>query len=158
MARGRKPGINVVVPMKEAGESGHNLQERAIARANQLRPEGLNDQVRWVYDRLAPALCHPSKDRLNEVTVFMFVQLCRAIVRYEKLELILEERGESYAPGKGRNGNQRRATPEAAQINVVWGQIRQAANDFGMTPVAERALGAQGQLGFSFGGDDDDFT
>lgn len=158
MARGRKPGINVVVPMKETSDSGYNLQERAFARAAQLRPEGMLDEVRWVYDRLAPALCHPTKDRLNEVTVFMFVQLCRAIVRYEKLELILSERGESYAPGKGRNGDQRRATPEAAQINVVWGQIRQLANDFGMTPVAERSLGAAGQMGFAFGDQDDDFT
>lgn len=159
MARGRKPGVGVVVPMKDDDEVGHNLQARAIQRAAQLRPEGLRFEVRTIYDRLAPPLCHPSKDRLNEVTVFMFVQLCRAIARYEKLELILEERGESYSPGKGRNGDQRRATPEAATLNVVWGQIRQAANDFGMTPVAERSLQG-GQLGFNFGdgGHNDDFT
>lgn len=158
MARGRKPGIGMVVPMREGADSGHNLQERAIARAAALRPEGLQPEVRWVYDRIAPALCHPSKDRLNEVNVFMFIQLCKAIVRYERLEAALEEIGESYCPGGGRNGKQRRPTPEAAQINVVWGQIRQAANDFGMTPVAERSLQAAGQLGFNFGGEDDDFT
>lgn len=159
MARGRKPSVGVVVPMKDEVDSGHNLQARAIQRAAQLRPEGLSFEVRTIYDRLAPPLCHPSKDRLSEVTVFMFVQLCRSIARFEKLELILEEAGESYAPGKGRNGDQRRATPEAAQINVVWGQIRQLANDFGMTPVAERSLQGS-QLGFNFGGggNSDDFT
>lgn len=158
MARGRKPDIGVVVPMKEDGDTGHNILARAIARASQLRPEGLSFEVRTVYDRLAPPLCHPSKDRLNEVTVFMFVQLCRSIVRYEKLELVLDEQGESYSPGKGRNGDQRRATPEAAQINVVWGQVRQLANDFGMTPAAERALGGGGQIAFNFGDNDGDFT
>ncbi|SMO63961.1 P27 family phage terminase small subunit [Paracoccus laeviglucosivorans] len=157
MARGRKPAESVVVPMKD-GESGHNLQARALAKAAQLRPEGLLDEVRWVYDRLAPPLCHPTKDRLNEANVFMFVQLCRSVVRYERYTVLLEEEGETYT-AKTRNGTQQKSRPEVAQLNETWRQIRALASDFGMTPAAERALGGSGQMGFNFGGDnDDDFT
>ncbi|WP_353429272.1 P27 family phage terminase small subunit [Paracoccus denitrificans] len=157
MARGRRPAESAVIPMREDGDAGHNLQARAIARAAQLRPEGLLDKERWVYDRLAPPLCHPTKDRLNEVNIFMFVQLCRSVVRYEDYQLLLAELGETYT-AKTRNGDQIKSRPEVAQLNETWRQIRALASDFGMTPAAERALGAQGQLGFSFGEGDDDFT
>ncbi|MCJ8139504.1 P27 family phage terminase small subunit [Falsirhodobacter halotolerans] len=159
MARGRRPNESSVVPLKDDGVSGHNLQERAHAKAAQLRPEGMIDKVRWVYDRLAPPLCHPTKDRLNEVNIFMFVQLCRSVVRYEEYIVLLEELGETYL-SKGRAGDQLKSRPEVAQLNETWRQIRALASDFGMTPAAERALGASAQLGFRFGeGDSDgDFT
>jgi P27 family predicted phage terminase small subunit len=155
--KGRKPAQDVVVPLTSAGDAGFNLQERALARSAQLRPEGLVDAVRWVYDRLAPPLCHPTKDRLNEVNVFMFVQLCRSIARYEYYTVQLEELGETYV-SKGRAGDQIKARPEVAQLNETWRQIRALGSDFGMTPAAERGLKATGQLGFSFGDGVDDFT
>ena len=157
MARGRRPAESAVVPMREDGDGGHNLQARALARAAQLRPEGMLDEERWIYDRLAPALCHPTKDRLNEVNVFMFLQLCRSILRYEKYAVLLKELGETYT-SKTRNGDQIKSRPEIAQLNETWRQIRALGSDFGMTPAAERSLGAGGQLGFSFGDHDDDFT
>ncbi|MCL4065332.1 P27 family phage terminase small subunit [Pseudomonas sp. GX19020] len=158
MARGRRPAESAVIPMRGDGAEGHNLQERALARAAQLRPEGLVDKVRWIYDRLAPALCHPTKDRLNEVNVFMFIQLCRSIERYEAYTVLIEEVGETYV-SEGRHGEQIKARPEVAQLNETWRQIRALASDFGMTPAAERALGASGQLGFNFPGEGDgDFT
>lgn len=157
MAKGRRPAESHVIPMRDDGDAGHNLQARAIARAAQLRPEGLLDEERWVYDRLAPPLCHPTKDRLNEINIFMFVQLVRSIVRYEHYSVLLKELGETYS-AETRNGMQIKSRPEVAQLNETWRQIRALASDFGMTPAAERALGAQGQLGFSFGNDDDDFT
>jgi phage terminase small subunit len=159
MARGRRPGESAVVPMKSDAQNGFNLQERALARAAALRPEGLVDKVRWIYDRLAPPLCHPTKDRLNEVNVFMFVQLCRTIERYEGYIVLLDEMGETYV-SEGRQGKQVKARPEIAQLNETWRQIRALANDFGMTPAGERSLGATGQLGFNFPGGEgaNDFT
>lgn len=158
MARGRKPAESLVVPLREDGSAGINLQERAFARAAELRPEGLVDQVRWVYDRLAPPLCHPTKNRLNEINVVMFIQLCRSIVRYEGYTTLLEELGETYSV-KSRNGNQWKSRPEVAQLNETWRQIRALASDFGMTPAAERGLSAPaGQLPFNFGEGADDFT
>lgn len=143
--------------MKDDGAGGHNLQERALARAAQLRPEGLLDQVRWIYDRIAPALCHPTKDRLNEVNVFMFVQLCDSVARYNAYKVLIAELGETYV-SEGRQGKQIKTRPEVAQLNETWRQIRALASDFGMTPAAERSLGAPGQLGFRFGDGDDDFS
>lgn len=158
MGRGRKPAQSHVIPMREDRDAGHNLQARALTRAAQLRPEGLLEEERWVYDRLAPPLCHPTKDRLNEINIFMFLQLIRSVVRYERYYLLLKELGETYEVSS-RNGKQVKSRPEVAQLNETWRQIRALASDFGMTPAAERALGDQGQIGFSFGGDhDDDFT
>ena len=37
-----------------------------------------------------------------------------------------------------------------AQLNETFRQIRGLANDFGMTPAAERGLSGAGQMGFSF--------
>lgn len=155
--KGRRPKDSSVVPMREDGTGGQNLEARALARAAELRPEGLLDKVRWVYDRLAPPLCHPTKNRLNEINVFMFVQLCRSVVRYEEYTTLIEELGETYQ-AKTRNGLQIKSRPEVAQLNETWRQVRALAGDFGMTPAAERAMGNQGQLGFSFPEGDDDFT
>lgn len=157
MAKGRRPAESVVVPMKGETAEGHNLEARALAKAQALRPEGLLDEVRWIYDRLAPPLCHPTKDRLNEINVFMFVQLCRSVARYEAYTVLLAELGETYT-SVGRAGSQLKSRPEVAQLNECWRQIRALASDFGMTPAAERSLGVSGQLPFDFGGGDDDFT
>ena len=157
MARGRRPAESHVIPMRDDGDAGHNLQARAIARAGQLPPGGLLGEERWAYARLAPPPCHPTKDRLNEINIFMFLQLVRSIVRYEHYSVLLKELGETYS-AETRNGMQIKSRPEVAQLNETWRQIRALASDFGMTPAAERALGAQGQLGFTFGNDDDDFT
>lgn len=154
MAKGRRAAESAVVPLRDGGESGFNLHERALARAAQLRPEGLVDAVRWVYDRLAPALCHPTKDRLNEVNVFMFIQLCRAVVRHEQYITLIDELGETYHT-KTRNGDQMKSRPEVAQLNETWRQIRALASDFGMTPAAERSIKSNGQMAFDLEGEND---
>ena len=155
--KGRKPAESSVVPMRDDGAVGHNLAERAFARASELRPEGLLDAELWVYNRLAPPLCHPTKDRLNEVNIYMFLQLVRSIVRYEGYMVTLAELGETYVVAS-RNGNQQKSRPEVAQLNETWRQIRALASDFGMTPAAERAVKSGPQIGFDFGEGANDFT
>ncbi|WP_255731651.1 P27 family phage terminase small subunit [Phaeobacter sp. B1627] len=81
--------------------------------------------------------------------VFMFKQLCKAVLRFERLELELEELSEIYESDT-RNGKQIKSRPEVAQYNETFRQIRGLANDFGMTPAAERGLSGGGQLGFNF--------
>ncbi|MFP3385757.1 hypothetical protein [Tritonibacter sp. SIMBA_163] len=39
------------------------------------------------FDRLALPLCHPTVDRLKPSNVMMFKQLCKAVLRFERLEL-----------------------------------------------------------------------
>ncbi|MDE4098959.1 P27 family phage terminase small subunit [Phaeobacter gallaeciensis] len=147
--RGRKPTEEKVVPLAEDGAQLHNLEERARVRLDEIRPEGLTGQLRWTFDRLALPLCHPTVDRLKPSNVFMFRQLCAAVVRHDRLTLELEELGETYE-SQTRNGKQIKARPEVAQLNETFRQIRALANDFGMTPAAERGLSSGGQMGFSF--------
>lgn len=147
--RGRKPTEEKVVPLTDDGGQLHNLDERARSRLEELRPEGLTGELRWTFDRLALPLCHPTVDRLKPHNVFMFRQLCAAVVRHERLTLELEETGETYE-SETRNGKQLKARPEVAQLNETFRQIRALANDFGMTPAAERGLSGGGQMGFSF--------
>ncbi|MFC4214147.1 P27 family phage terminase small subunit [Pseudophaeobacter arcticus] len=149
MARGRKPTEEKVVPLTDEGVQPHNLQERARARLEELRPEGLTGQLRWTFDRLALPLCHPTVDRLKPQHLQPFLQLCKAVVRHDRIELELEELGETYV-SQTRNGTQIKARPEVAQLNETFRQIRGLANDFGMTPAAERGLSGGGQMGFDF--------
>lgn len=152
MARGRNPEHEVVVPMSEDGAQLHNLDERAKMRLEELRPEGMPDQLRWVFDRLALPLCHPTVNRLSPVNVFMFMQLCRAVVRHERLILELEDLTEIYE-SKGRQGVQIKSRPEVAQLNETFRQIRGLAGEFGMTPSTERSVTGGKQMGFDFGGE-----
>ena len=147
--KGRKPAEEKVVPLTEDGGSLHNLEERAKARLEEIRPEGLTGQLRWTFDRMALPLCHPTVDRLNRTNAFMFKQLCKAVLRFERLELELEELTEIYE-SQTRNGKQIKSRPEVAQYNETFRQIRGLANDFGMTPAAERGLSGGGQMGFNF--------
>lgn len=147
--RGRKPTEEKVVPLSEDGAQIHNLDARARARLEELRPEGITGELRWTFDRLALPLCHPTVDRLKAHNVFMLRQLSAAVVRHERLTLELEELGETYE-SETRNGKQIKARPEVAQLNETFRQIRALANDFGMTPAAERGLSGGGQLGFQF--------
>ena len=149
MARGRNPEQEVVVPMTEDGVQLHNLDERAKMRLEELRPEGMPDQLRWMFDRMALPLCHPTVDRLTPVNGFMFMQLCRAIVRHERLILELDELTEIYE-SHGRQGVQIKSRPEVAQLNETFRQIRGLAGEFGMTPSTERSVTGGKQLGFKF--------
>jgi len=149
MARGRKAENETVIPMAEDGASGHNLEARARARLEELRPEGMADTLRWTFDRLALPLCHPTVNRLTPVNIFMFSQLARAVLRHERLTLDLDEQGETYT-SKTRNGTQIKARPEVAQLNETFRQIRGLAGEFGMTPSTERGLSTAGQMPFDF--------
>lgn len=155
MARGRKPGgEGAVVPMREEGAPGHNLAARAHTRMLELEPEGLDVAHLATYRRLALPLTHPTRDRLHEGNVFMFLQLVRSVVRHERALLVIEDAGETYTT-KTRDGEQQKTRPEVAQVNETWRQIRSLAGEFGMTPSTERALSSSGQLPFQFPGEGD---
>ncbi|UWR61376.1 P27 family phage terminase small subunit [Phaeobacter inhibens] len=147
--RGRRPAEEKVVALAEEGVPLHNLEERARMRLEEIRPEGLTGELRWTFDRLALPLCHPTVDRLKPSNVFMFKQLCKAVLRFERLELELEEKTEIYE-SETRNGNQIKSRPEVAQYNQAFRDVRSLANDFGMTPAAERGLSGAVQMGFNF--------
>ncbi|PXW82688.1 phage terminase small subunit [Ruegeria sp. P4] len=142
--RGRRPAEEKVVALVEEGAPPHNLEERARMRLEEIRPEGLTGELRWTFDRLALPLCHPTVDRLKPSNVMMFKQLCKAVLRFERLEL--EETGETY-DSETRNRVQIKARPEVAQLNETFRQIRGLTNDFGMTPAVERGLSGAARWG-----------
>ena len=144
--KGRKPSADNVVPLTSEEGKGANFEERARARAAELKPEGLSFTVSAIWDRLAPVLCDPRKNRLNETNAYMFEQLCWTIDRHERLRVDISDNGETYE-SMTRNGKQFKSRPEVGQLNETWRQIRQLASDFGMTPAAERGLQGNGQLG-----------
>lgn len=154
--KGRKPSSENVVPLTDNPEAkGANLEARAAQTARELKPEGLPWSVSVIWDRIAPPLCDPRKNRLNKSNVYMFEQLCWTIERHERLRVKLET-GETYE-SETRNGVQQKNLPEVSQYNETWRQIRSLASDFGMTPASERGLQASGQMGFSFDDDGGDF-
>lgn len=152
--KGRKPNNENVVPLT-GDRPAANFDAFAAQRSRELRPDDLPFDVQAIWDRLAPALCHPTRDRLNEGNVFVFEQLCWITSRYERLRLDVRENGETYTT-ETRNGDQQKARPEVGQLNETFRQIMTIARDFGMTPAAERGLKSTGQLGFGFGEDDFD--
>lgn len=154
--KGRKPNSDNVVPLTDEQAKGANFEARAKQRARELKPEGLPMTVSFIWDRLAPPLCDPRKNRLNEGNVFMFEQLCWTVERHEKLRVDVSDNGETYE-SETRNGKQFKSRPEVGQLNETWRQIRALASDFGMTPVAERSLQGSGQMGFDFDDAGDDF-
>jgi P27 family predicted phage terminase small subunit len=153
--KGRKPSGENVVPLTEGETKGVNFEARASQRAAELKPEGLSFTIAAIWDRIAPPLCDPRKNRINETNVYMFEQLCWTIDRHERLRVMLGD-GETYET-ETRNGKQMKSLPEVSQFNETWRQIRALASDFGMTPSAERGLQGSGQMGFDFDGDDGDF-
>ncbi len=151
--KGRKPASQNVVPLKDDVDRG-DFEEYARSRAKELKPRGMPQDVQRVWDAIAPPLSHPTRNRLNEVTAFMLSQLCFAIARHQELRKDLAENGETYVT-ETRNGKQEKSRPEVAQLNETFRQIRGLANEFGMTPAAERGLNNQNQMAFNFPGEDD---
>ncbi len=154
--RGRKPDQDNVVPLT-GDQSRGNFDGYAASVANGLRPPGLEDDVRQVYDRIAPLLCHPTVVRLKPHMVDTFVLMCRMWCRFETIRKLLAdpEVGETYE-SETRNGVQLKSRPEVAQMNEAFRNFLTLARDFGLTPAAERGIknAAQGQLPFEEG----DFT
>lgn len=151
--KGRKPSNENVVPLT-GDKRVVNFDALAASKARELRPDDLPFEVRAIWDRHAPPLCHPTRARLHEGNAYMFEHLCWTIARHERLRLDVREGGETYETDT-RNGKQQKARPEVAQLNETWRQIRSLASDFGMTPASERALRGNGQMSFDLGADDD---
>lgn len=152
--RGRKPESTNVVPLK-GGDDSARFDASAKAKARKLKPRGLDRVVAKVWDRLAPAVCHPTVDRLKPHLVEAFRMLCEAVAEYEAYREALSS-GETYAV-ETRNGLQLKNKPEVGQRNEAFRRALTLLRDFGLTPAAERGIAAnQPQGAFDF--DEDDFA
>lgn len=164
--RGRKPESTNVVPLK-GGDDTARFDASARAKARKLKPRGLDRAVSRIWDRLAPAVAHPTIDRLKPHMVESFRMLCEAVAEYEAYRAILA-RPEIYADGRvlppsetyeveTRNGRQIKSKPEVAQRNEAFRRVLTLLRDFGLTPAAERGVVAAASQG-AFDFDEEDFA
>lgn len=164
--RGRKPESTNVVPLKGADDSAR-FDASARSKAKKLKPRGMSPEVSKVWNRLAPAVCHPTVDRLKPHLVEAFKMLCEAVAEYEAYRAILAAptvgadgeilpASETYASAT-RNGLQLKSKPEVGQRNEAFRRALTMLRDFGLTPAAERGVKAAGEQG-AFDFDEDDFA
>ena len=139
MARGRKPDLENVVPMKATDGLTH--EERAERDAAALKPCDLTEYEAQIWDRIAPQLAQ--QGRLKPYYVDTVAEYCRALIRMRALRSTLQEEGETYSVS-GRNGTQYKSRPEVAQLNETWRQWRNLTAALGLSPTDERGL-AEGQ-------------
>lgn len=110
-----------------------------------------------MWDRLAPAVCHPLVARLKPHMTASFVLMCEALVQYETYVADLKVIGEVYE-STTRNGVQFKARPEVAQRNDAFRRFLTIARDFGLTPASERGIQTAGNQGNLFDAGDGDFA
>ncbi len=144
MARGRKPDLKNVIPMKS--DDGLSLQERAERAAADLKPlEELTEEEGRVWDRLAPELY--KEGRLKGLFVDELAEYCRVYEEIKRIRAFLAENGGSYRPGEGRNGNLIKRRPEIQDLKEAIDNWKWHVGRLGLSPMDERGLIAgQGNL------------
>lgn len=146
MSGGRPETPRSVIPFKADSEADERVIERhnetARKRAKSMKPPGMSAEASKVWDREAPLLAHPTINRLARHHADQFALYCEALARYNRLRRLLSRRGvgESYSPGKGRNGEVLRTRPEVAQMNIAFDQAVKLGAYFGKTPYTERHI------------------
>lgn len=135
MAKGRKPNLQNVIPMK-----GDIQKEIPPA------PDFLCELGRQVWDELAPELV--SKGRLELLYKYQFGSYCAAVANFIQATNTLAMEGLFYETGKGRNGNQKRKHPALTLQENATSAMRRDAALFGLSPVDAARLesGGQGDL------------
>jgi P27 family predicted phage terminase small subunit len=168
--RGRKPNLKLVTPLTD-GEGPTPEQEREVAIQrviDDLRPRGLDPQLRKEWERVARILADPVVDRLKPRFVDVILEYCRATVRLRRLRGYFDEMAERLAKEaaaedaaaakphpldaeihmtEGRHGEQLKSHPLVAQMNETWRQWRSMVQMLGLSPADERnMLPGQGDL------------
>lgn len=144
--KGRKPELINVVPLTgdADAELAYERHRRAAdEKAARLKPKGMNKAAAAVWDLEAPAVAHPTVNRLKPENVNEFRMYCEAVARYRTAARVWA-RKKTYTV-KGRNGTQRKHTPEYHAMNVFFGQAVTLGARFGKTPQDERGLSSEGQ-------------
>ena len=102
----------------------------------------MSKEAQEVWDREAPSLTHGTVNRLGRHHADQFALYCEAYARFVRLRRYLARKGvgESYSPGKGRNGEVIRTRPEVAQMNIAFDQCVRLGAYFGKTPYTERHI------------------
>lgn len=122
---------------------GEKSEEFHIAKADELRPDTLNEKEVAVWNKIAPELSKVG--RLKRLYIEIISEYCRIVVRLFDARKDLDERDWTYVT-TGRHGSQEKSRPEVAQVNDDWRKLRSIISDLGLSPSAERNLSQQGEL------------
>ncbi len=144
--QGRGDVIRPIFPGAGAAEPITEPTAEHIATAKTLRPRGMPPKERAVWDNLAPTLV--MLGRLDAHYVHAFAEYCKVYIRKAHFESILDDEGDGTWTYEthGRNGNQLKAHPLAAQVNECFRQWRSLVGEFGLTPASARNINSP-QLG-----------
>ncbi len=152
---GKYPSIsakdNTVVDFPQSGESREVSDEDAATEALQLRPKGLTPAQRRMWADVVPDLVKAGRAKpLFRVFLLEFVV---TLERMQSLRKWLDGNDELGEPRTwkyitiGRNGEQHRPRPEAAQYNDDFRKLNSCIAQLGISPATDlRFHGAQPDL------------
>ncbi len=132
--KGAKPGLSNVVPMK--GDVPVRIPDA---------PEWMSAEGRDVWDRLAPVMAQ--KKRLEAHYEDLFGAYCEACADFIRFTGDIAAFGSWYEV-KTRNGLQQKHRATWKQRNDSLAAMQRIGALFGMTPVDEQRLAAEGQGSF----------
>lgn len=110
----------------------------AFARMAPEAPEWLSDEARAEWDRVVPGLVR--LDLLKAEDRATLAAYCETWSTFKTATLTVEAEGQTYRAAQGRL-----AHPAVGIARVAGRELRAYAGLFGLSPVAERALGKTGE-------------
>jgi phage terminase small subunit len=99
-----------------------------------FKPRGLSREQQKVWERTVPEFIRIG--RFKSYYVDFFREYCVVVCRMETFLIYLELEGWKYTT-EGRNGEQHRPRPEAAQYNDDWKKWKWLTEQLGMSPAAD---------------------
>lgn len=117
-----------------------NPNDKHYAMAEELRPTFVLDaEDLAVWDRIAPWLA--MQDRLKPWYMDTLCEYCRVVANITRIAKFFRENGNTeYYEINTRNGLQKKAMPQVAQLNENRRMLRSYVGDFGLTPASEKQL------------------
>lgn len=109
--------------------------EDAQVKSTEYRPRGLSKEQRKVWDRVVPEFI--LEGRFKNIYVEFFKNYCVVVARMEAALVYLEANDWKYIT-VGRNGEQHKTRPEAAQYNDDWRKWNSMVNQIGMSPATDQ--------------------
>ena len=133
-----KEGGNVVsFPASGAVEDKQLTLPDAKKQSKQYKPRGLKKDEQKVWDRVVPEIILAG--RFKPFFVEFFKNYAVVVARMETfLEFLNDEANGWNYTTCGRNGEQHKTRPEAAQYNDDWRKWNSMINQMGMSPATDQ--------------------
>lgn len=119
-------------------------REKAAAVAKKLKPRGMSDAEKRIWDRVATELA--VEGRLKSLYVDFVQEYCVVKARIDQTRVDLDISEWTYET-EGRHGAQLKSRPEVGQYNDDWRKWNSLVGQLGLSPATElRFNESQGDL------------